>query len=843
MRVIGLDESGKFEEQQARDIRFVGGYAFDINKNAEDDLEANKKDLSKKFKLTCDTFTKECHKNTIENTEIIRLAEELEITLNKIDDSYRFAYPLSLHCGNKNTIFKFEPKENSRDDGKYVPIDSNADKNLDAWCSVFKEKLYRLAMKHIKSKNGHLFCFLYPNPIVNATANVSDSNILHFKSGANLYEYMAQFTVLNQLMYGFDKPDTEYFLEFATRSLPGDRMPSYENYQFDPNENRPEESRTYKITVPSTYKTMLATALYDPDFYNSEYSHANYHLDVRPIKYCDGKAKKQKILPEERLMPYHYLADIVCSAIRKELRTIMTSSAETDGEQLESISKISFKKNEHISLEIRIMDECEKVLRKMIKAVYKIDLVQYFEAAYELQHIRQNSRELNTRQFYINYWMKKADEHLAKKMNEAGYFSEAVNQLPEYCKVLKRYMTVDAKYAVGLYVAEKLLEQISIMDNDKKRNLGESMFSLYDICLRGYNHEGSNERAAQAIAQAEYYAGSVSIDEYIDYSIRCLQHYFNRLDFVAALSKSSDLEEMAKPYLSACKQLYAKSKKIISGIAFPKNDLEGRSSGLIAKIYSNIGQACAYLSEPGDQHEDSALKIGELDAHKAFTMALDIYDNLNDRGNYYISLSHYLHFLCHINDRREYEKYIPQYLGSSDLTEQFGTIKQEKNKYQTRFYLRVYLKAILTFYPDKVYDAKADSGIAKDIWAYVEENYEDAHPWPLICANLYEILWKNAKGQGKSLDSKYEALYQKATLRTEQSEDQDTIDIIKLRFKIHMTLLNEPSARNKNAASCLAADDFFIIGKFNFKEYSKSSNLSLEELYNLLNKYVRYEYC
>lgn len=840
MHIIGLDESGQFENQNIPDIRFVGGYVFD--EPEADNIETLKKELSNIFQATCDIFTKECHKNTISNTEICRLASDMELSLEKIDDSFEFVYPLSLHLGNNQTIFR---KNNETENSvAYLPVFTNSDKALKAWCLVFKEKLKRLSLKYISKKKGHLFCLLYPNPTIAFDTEMYNSNILHFKSGANLYEYMTQLTFLNQLVYGFEKVDNNYFLEFATRKLQGILMNDYENYQPDANSSRNIDKSEwyYQITVPSTYKSILALTLSDPDFYNSKYKDANYHLDVLPIKYHTGNIK-QKIPTQKEQPPFHYLADIVCGIILQQIRNITDKETKKiDDSQLEKISKIKLSDTSWVSLDLRVLNECEQIFRKMIKAIHKIDIVQYYEGAYELKTLKEKKYKLKTKQFYINYWLKKSDIFLTEKMAENDYFNAVINRLPEYCNTLKRYMTVEVKYAIGLYVAENLIQQIASLDEKTKNSLGHIMFTLYDICLRGYNHEGANERAAQVIAQAEYYAQSVSLDDYIDYSIRCLQYYFNRLDFNAALAKASNLEALAKPYLTTCQQFYAKSKEIIDAITFPANGMNNQSSGLTAKIYSNIGQACSYLTQEGEQ-ENFSPKIGKLSAYKAFKMALDIYDNLNDRGNYLISLSHYLHFLCHVKNQTEYEEYAPQYLGSNNLMEQFNMIKQIENKFSISFCLRVYLKSILVFYTDKIFDLKTNSDIITDIINYVEENYQDEHPWSLICANLYEILWKNAKTKGKTLDSKYHIFYKRATQITRQTEDQDTIDIIKLRFKIHMALLNDPSLADNDASSYLEPSDFFVIEKFNIKEYDKNKSISLKNLYTILNKYVCYEYC
>lgn len=840
MHIIGLDESGQFENQNTPDIRFVGGYVFDEDKT--NDIVTLKKELSNIFQDTCDIFTKECHKDTISDLEIAEIASDMKLPLEKMDDSYEFVYPLSLHLENTQTIFKKSNEDKNA--AVYLPVFTYTDKTLKAWCLVFKEKLKRLSLEYIRQKNGRFFCLLYPNPTISFDIDMYNSNILHFKSGANLYEYMTQLAFLNQLVYGFEKADNNYFLEFATRKLQGILMNNYENYQPDANSSRKvdESEWYYQITVPSTYKSILALTLSDPDFYNSKYKDANYHLNVLPIKYHTGNIK-QRIPTQKEQTPFHYLADIVCGIILQQIRNITDKDTQKiDSSQLETISKIKLSDTSWVSLDLRVLNECEHVFRKMIKAIHKIDLVQYYEASYELKNLKEKKQTLKTKQFYLNYWLKKSNIFLTEKMTENNYFKAVVSRLPEYCYTLKRYMTVEAKYAIGLYVAENLIQHIVSLDEKTKNSLGHIMFTLYDICLRGYNHEGSSERAAQVIAQAEYYAQSVSLDDYIDYSIRCLQYYFNRLDFNAALTKASNLESLAKPYLATCQQLYAKSKEIIDSIAFPSNGMNNQSSGLIAKIYSNIGQACSYLTQEGEQ-ENFSPTIGKLSAHKAFKMALDIYDNLNDRGNYLISLSHYLHFLCHIKDQTEYEEYAPQYLGSSNLVEQFNMIKEIENKFSARFCLRVYLKSILVFYADIIFSLKTNSDIITDIINYVEENYQDEHPWSLICANLYEILWKNAKSKGKTLDSKYDTFYKKATQITKQAEDQDTIDIIKLRFKIHIALLNDPSLANNDANSYLESSDFFVIKKFNIKEYDTSKSISLKNLYTILNKYVCYEYC
>lgn len=851
MRIIGLDESGKFEDRKALDIRFVGGYVFDDIE--ADNIGAVRRELSSEFEAVCSNFTRECHKKFISDKEMLNIASDLKVSLKAVEPSLAFIYPLSLHLGNNQTIFKFSlhnvqnKKSNGANDKPYyLPVAVGSDETLKAWCLVFKEKLRRLSLSYIQSKGGRFFCLLYPSPTVSPDTGMYNSNILQFHSGANLYEYMTQMAFLNQLMYGFDKPDSSYSLEFATRKLKGALMDTYENYQPDANSSRKLDEREwyYQITVPSTYKSILAMTLSDPDFYNSEYKDAKYHLDVVSIKYHAGGEAMQRIPDSKEWTPLHYLADIACGVILKEIRNVVnTQTLEIDSSQLGKISQIKLSDSSWVSLELRMLDECEYILRKMIKAIHKIDLVQYYESIYELKNLKQQKQALNTKQFYIDYWLKRADAFLAERMKKKDYFDAVVNRFPEYCKVLRRYMTVDVKYAIGLYAAENLIKLARDLDEKIKSSLGNIMFTLYDICLRGYNHEGANERVAQIIAMAEYYAQSVSMDEYIDYSTRCLQYYFNRLDFNAALIKASNLEALAKPYFAACQQLCAKSKEIIEDIVFPSNGINSRSSGLIAKIYSNIGQACAYLTMEGNRQENSEPKIGELSAAKAFKMALDIYDNLNDCENYSISLSHYLHFLCHIRDKSEYEEYAPQYLGSSDLTGQFQRIRQIENKFAARFCLRVYVKSILVFYTYRIDTPETDAGLLEDIISYVEENYADEHPWQLICANLYEILWRNAKIRGQTLDAKYDIFYQRATLRTKQHEDQDTIDIIKLRFKVYMALLNDPSVAGNDASVFLEPSDFFVVEKFNLKEYDKSRSLSLSDLYTILNKYVCYEYC
>lgn len=665
-RIIAMDEVGNFERRH-EGVRFLGGFVKD-----EDYVLA---------------------KEHVENF-LKRICSELDKKIKKINDELNVRYPNSLH-GSGAVLFKKVQEGNKE---KYVAV---LDGEYEGETKKFKKEIQEKVIEYLKEHSYKLFMYLDPYTGGGYDDDTSDINITDLSQGANRYERMAVQALYNQILYAFDKNAEEYIFEIATRTL----NPNSKDAPIEGAADMYSQSNgRFKVTNTSTYKTAIATMLYEKGI-NSK---AKYVFHVEPINYNNRYCATT---------PFTYVADIVCSYLRGMLQEQFDMGIETTTNVITSKGLIELlDKNKDFNIDIYVYSEVDSKYRQMVESVKSHELVKYYELQYELKQ----EEEDNYKKFYIEKWIKRIDEEIQGKLKTSEVYKKKFrNMIDEYIIEIEGYMGIrEIAYEKGLFIAKKFIRCIMEQENWERKNW--AFFRLYDIILRGYNHRGAVDKVKEYVEKCDDNKSYVSVEEYVAHILRVVIYYANSLDYKKALEAAQKLEKIGRQMESTYNSVNSVCNDILSDIVENVNPVQTWQSPLLGKIYSNLGQAYAFCND----FENSK---------KAFETALKKFDKSSD--NYKITLSYYLHLLIEHGERELYEEKVIQYLGSSSLETQMNKAFEYNS-----FAILIFIKAFSKFYVADHASLHILNQFVKEV-EQIEKSKRSEHPWELIYMHLSESLW------------------------------------------------------------------------------------------------------
>lgn len=906
VKIVGLDESGQFEKRDEEDTRFVGGYTLNLDDEGENARNELKTEIKNLLKTACEVFNRCAHRSATKRYSD-EADKEYEVsissktagenkTLNlmkimksfgngseqweKMSDEWNIKYPLSAHgCDcvffkkierfdkyGKKIKSQFKPYWRWRKKGaeeKEIPTKKvlytrqafyDDDHQLYLkWERFFYNFIQKVVLDYLKIKENRFFCFMYPEMRI-ANDDVRESNILNFTSGANLYEYMAQAVVMNEIMYYPEQPYGRYALELATRSQNiGNIKENLDNYT--------AQGAYANITDKGTYRTAIANML-NLLSWSEPYKNVQYDIDVVSIKYNDRAGSDCMYIPEDDSeTPFHYLADIVCKRIRK---TIFKQILSKQG----SVSKtmIALAENQNpIPIEIRVLGEADLLYRRMIAALHEYKLADYYGYWYDLKNLKDKHGYSD---FYIEYWVKKKLEPMREEyMHNWKTGNAIITELSAGYETVKNMM-FNQQYDKMMYVALQIKKDLSdsefstFIRNNSYLDLLKFRFN--GMILRGYNHHGNISEAQKIIDECEDNATKVSPEEYLDFTVCTVEYYFNTFQYEEVIKRYERLAlpksnlgakdfDCSKPLveLSLLDQLCNCLDMVRRGASVQEEPqwikLKDMHVAAAGRINSCLGQAYAFA-----QNWDTAGR--ELKMKRVFEKAMDIFNE--DGDNKDITLCHYLHALISLTDKKSFEENAASYFGvkSYDVETCWNALSRAIANSNYRFAIYLYMRAFRVFYA-----TDENKGLFEEILNQilaVSDKIGKEHPWQLIYMNLYKI------AKHYQMADKQKILRKK--VRSAVADPFFTIDMININFELQRmedvesfsfgdkigewmeknAKKNEDSSLYKLLKKYFQGDDTEDTSSQYIKKFFKiQADSTFQDLKNALEKVCTYEYC
>ena len=151
------------------------------------------------------------------------------------------------------------------------------------------------------------------------------------------------------------------------------------------------------------------------------------------------------------------------------------------------------------------------------------------------------------------------------------------------------------------------------------------------------NHKGDYLNAELSAKKCIEYSNYVSVEDYLEIRNMVTVFLLDKGDYYGAVSFTEETILYEEMLVDLRKELYPDSPKVFIRYA---------------KSLSQLGQCYSYVQD--------------YDKGKnAFLKALDLFGE--DRVNYQITLSYYLHLLIEIKDLEKYEEYAELYFGDTNL--------------------------------------------------------------------------------------------------------------------------------------------------------------------------------
>lgn len=906
VKIVGLDESGKFEKRNEEDTRFVGGYTLNLDDEGENARNELKTEIKNLLKTACKVFNRCAHRSATKRysdeadkeyevsisskstgkSEMLNLMKIMKSFGNgseqweKMSDEWNIKYPLSAHgCDcvffkeierfdkdGKKIKSQFKPYWRWRKVGaeaKEIPTKKvlytrqafyDDDHQLYLkWERFFYNFIQKVVLDFLKIKENRFFCFMYPEMRI-ANDDVRESNILNFTSGANLYEYMAQAAVMNEIMYYPEQPYGRYALELATRSqYIGNIKENLDNYT--------AQGAYANITDKGTYRTAIANML-NLLSWSEPYKNVQYDVDVVSIKYNDRAGSDCMYIPEDDSeTPFHYLADIVCNRIRK---TIFKQILSKQGSVSKTMISLAESWNP-IPIEIRVLGEADLLYRRMIAALHEYKLADYYRYWYDLKNLKDKHGYSD---FYIEYWVKKKLEPMrVEYMHNWKTGNAIITELSAGYETVKNMM-FNQQYDKMMYVALQIKKDLSdsefsaFIRNNSYLDLLKFRFN--GMILRGYNHHGNISEAQKIIDECENNATKVSPEEYLDFTVCTVEYYFNTFQYEEvikryerlALTKSNLwfknydgsnplIENSLLDQLCNCLDMVRRGASVQEEPQWIKlKDMHVAAAG---RINSCLGQAYAFA-----QNWDTAGR--ELKMKSVFEKAMDIFNE--DGDNKDITLCHYLHALISLADKKSFEENAASYFGvkSYDVEAGWNALSGAIANSNYRFAIYLYIRAFRVFYATDENKGLFEK-ILNQILA-VSDKIGKEHPWQLIYMNLYKI------AKHYQMADKLDALKEK--VYSAVADPFFTIDMININFELQCmedvesfsfgdkigewmeknAKKNEDSSLYKLLKKYCQGDDTEDTDSQYIKKFFKiQADSTFQDLKNALEKVCTYEYC
>lgn len=679
-KIIAMDEVGDFEKRKTG-IRFMGGYVMNL-----EDYDAEAQRITDMLSETCRKFTEE--------------------VLSKDYDMVAL-FPCSIHGSTPTFFHKKINFEGTAENEEYDPVTDRPE--LADLKNRFKKQMEKVVMDYVREKKGTPYAYIDPYFSGDDADRDSagTSNMVTESDGANFYERMATLALYNLVFHDVDWDAEDYCLEIATRTLneSDDKWKAmYEVYKPAHKKDQADANRI-RITNTSTYKTAVSSMLYGGNV-TKQHVKATYRFNVKSINYSLGAEPT----------PFLYLADIVCGYVRQCFTTQFGVSLKTTENRIHArgLKELCEKQG----MRVRVYDRCDDIFRNMVRAVQSGEIDRYAECRHQIEN-----GDFLYGDFYAQYWIPQLERKLEELLKDGEYAGEVLERFPAMVSRCEGYMGKEVRYEAGMSIAKELLRIMIGMD--RYRGQKETLFRLYDVLLRGYNHRGAIDKTRECILECEKYKSAVGIEEYIAHTLRTIIFYFNGFEFESALDAGRKLENA----VLLLKRIYADTYAVSTEVNRVIVDKEAGGSNyclkLAGKLYSSIGQAYAFLGKKAEGCRYFKKALAEFERNSA---------------DYEITMSHLLQLFIASNDRQEYMAYSEGYFQSVDLRGQmesaFAKIERDGG-----FMLLVFMKAFEAFYAaDPAYHE--DMRELADRMAAFEDRKE--HPWELI----YKAWYGSMKQQG-----------------------------------------------------------------------------------------------
>lgn len=497
------------------------------------------------------------------------------------------------------------------------------------------------------------------------------SNLIDDNVACNRYEHMAYRTIENLLFYNSHYVDNEIKLELATRvikpQITSQLSDDVKKLGFSKSDPRINDNR-YKVTDSGSFRAALASAIQD-----SSRDDIQFDINVQSINYSIDALRNNIDLYQSFL----YLSDTICSIYSNNIHTIRNCQEAL--EKLERVCKnITGRKNY-----LWAYDEIDQIYRK---AYADITHGNYYEALYILYD--SVAKRTNLAQLYDELWFKPLLQSVMRNSNSFAW-RKAVEKLESYLYT-PNYDVSKAEYIYSV------LRQMSELDSNTYQSY---LFYLYKVEMMLFNHKGDYLNAENASEKCIQYSNYVPIEEYLELRNMISVLLLDKGNYEYAVEFTKETVSYEEMLVDLRKEMYPNSPDVY--IRY------GRS-------LSQLGQCYSFM---GDYSQ----------ADESFLKALDLFGE--DKTDYQITLSYYLHELIEKKDQEKYEQYAKIYFNEGDLKKQFRRLF-ELDSTTLRYALFVYLKAFFIFYRDQVQRNFIREVIDKSLNEYRKSN--GGHPWELI---------------------------------------------------------------------------------------------------------------
>lgn len=327
VRIIGLDETGRFIYNETEGFQCIGGLVADVfDSNEADEI----KKISEYYDDLCLLYDNKSYVDSIDSEEEednkdnkkgyefyynksveekgIGYIPDKEKVKAGLDKDWKVFFPESLH-GSQTVVYKSLGDSNNRYQKGNIKVELNykskeyngkqkqydKDKKIhDGFIREFNNYIRKNTVYYVKKinekadKKFKLWCYIFPN-----TFDESDikSNILDLKVGDNLYEEMAITAVENLSFYVVDSDIKKVFLNAATKvDFKSDDDSNVEQY----NDLYSKKIQNVEKNSKKSYEDDAKKDIYyitDTSFYRTALRHRYNSLNAGKIDFSINVAK------------------------------------------------------------------------------------------------------------------------------------------------------------------------------------------------------------------------------------------------------------------------------------------------------------------------------------------------------------------------------------------------------------------------------------------------------------------------------------------------------------------------------------------------------------------------
>lgn len=833
-RIIGLDETGNFDNLSMPDCRFICGIVLD-----DYDKEAFSTELVKKFENFCAVYnSKSAYKNQYNNSDIFVKPDNKMVKLMH-DKNWTVSFPESFHGG--NTAFKDAPYDNTikRPDKGFKKEYSIFMSLVNAFNTYLQENTIAFLKNECKKNNKKLKIWIYilPDPVPDFSMDSDTSNILDLSMGDNLYEEMAITAVENLTFYDVDFDVKELHLNAATKVAHPDYL-KMEEFKKSYAVNGKGSKDYFAVTDTVFYRTALRHS-----FDSAGEKKIDVNMNVASINYDRFTGVDKSEVTKSQA--FHYLSDIIGGYLRGKIwdrnnNIYINNTVVNDVEDIIDTDDDFF--------DIRFFSKEDILYKKMLTCFRNNNIAEYYALKYDFNESNSSKDRVD---YYNKYFVSKIDEKIKNKIEQDDeYCNSLIGMLNEYWAYTDGFMGPrENKYEKGRYIATMICNNIIGPIDEKKAFKSKQyrdkyVFRFYDIIIRGNNHRGAVLDTKYYSDECEKLINAVGMEEYQEHMIRVAQVYFNSLKYDNIIEDFDKRFNISKTDDGSIKLIAIDNYIMNMSFMSNRKDVDYKST-LAGKIYSTLGQAYAFL--------------GKQEAESCFKQAL--YEMEDDNSNADITRTYLAHHYIDKNNKSGFEEIFSQYTGKDYSFDADGLVKSFDYLYsfikkdassEIRFAIYLYLKSIRKFYMDEA--KKVVDGGTKSLAEYIAEELsvlrkdnksiksgnDIIHPYELIYKNIYEILdliindntddGVIAKRKMEILSS-YKELFKDALLDERRIEFGPTIIAIIEKFKLDYlnSSIKDLSEKEKDNIKQLKGIDAF--------EY-----LTEEEVRWMLEKKLTYMY-